>query len=185
MGSRPPLARLTPYRLRRNPRRVFNKTCKTPNGLDMIDPNYISGYVDGEGSFLVSFSPREKLSIGLEARPSFSVSQREDRSEVLDLIKSYFGCGFIRYSRRDRNRKYEVRNLNNLSGVIIPHFRKFPLLSSKQKVFEVFSQVCEYMKNGQHRTRNGFINIINLAVDMNIGGSRRYDKDYLLSKLKI
>jgi len=27
----------------------------------MIDPSYISGYVDGEGSFLVSFSPRIKL----------------------------------------------------------------------------------------------------------------------------
>jgi len=151
----------------------------------MIDPNYISGYVDGEGSFLVSFSPREKLSIGLEARPSFSVSQREDRSEVLDLMQSYFDCGFIRYSKRDRNRRYEVRNLKDLNKVVIPHFRKFPLLSSKIKDFEVFTQICDLMQNEQHRTRDGFINIINLAISMNIGGSRRYDKKYLLSKLKI
>ena len=78
----------------------------------MIDPSYISGYVDGEGSFLISFSPREKLKSGLEVRPSFSVSQRSDRSEVLSLINSYFDCGSIRFSTKDRTYKYEVRSLD-------------------------------------------------------------------------
>jgi hypothetical protein len=140
----------------------------------MINPYYISDYVDGEGSFLVSFSPRDKLSLGLEARPSFSVSQREDRSEVLYLMKSYFGCGSIRYSKRDRNQKFEVRNLGDLNKVVIPHFKKFPLLSAKLKDFEVFSQICELMEKEQHRTKIGLIKIIDLALSMNIGGSRRY-----------
>ncbi|MBI3397493.1 LAGLIDADG family homing endonuclease [Candidatus Woesebacteria bacterium] len=151
----------------------------------MIDPNYISGYVDGEGSFLVSFSPREKLSTGLEVRPSFSVSQRKDRSEVLNFMKSYFGCGSIRFSKRDQTQKYEVRSLKNLNMVIIPHFKKYRLLSSKFRDFEVFSQICEMMRNGRHQTKNGLIKIINNALIMNKNGSRRYFKEYLLSRLKI
>ena len=151
----------------------------------MIDQNYISGYVDGEGSFLVSFSPRRKMSTGLEVRPSFSVSQRQDRSEVLNLIKSYFGCGSIRFSKRDQNRKYEVRSLKNLNEVIIPHFKKFPILSSKIKDFKIFVKICEMMRSDKHKTKNGLAKIINLATRMNLNGSRRYDKNYLFSRLKI
>lgn len=151
----------------------------------MIDPNYISGYVDGEGSFLVSFSPREKILIGLEARPSFSVSQRQDRSEVLYLMKSYFGCGAIRFSRRDQTKRYEVRSLKDLIERVIPHFRKFPLLSSKNKDFRLFLKICEMMKEGRHKTRNGLVKIIDIALKMNVNGSRIYPKRYLISKLKI
>jgi hypothetical protein len=51
---------------------------------------YFAGFVDGEGCFTVSFSPRSKLLIGWEVRPSFSVSQNADRSEVLVLLHQYF-----------------------------------------------------------------------------------------------
>ena len=48
---------------------------------------YISGYVDGEGCFTVSISPRAKLRAGWEVRPSFSVSQNGDRAEVLYALQ--------------------------------------------------------------------------------------------------
>ena len=151
----------------------------------MIDPNYISGYADGEGSFLVSFSPREKLLSGLEVRPSFSISQRKDRDEVLLLIKSLFGCGTIRFDRFDQTQRYEVRSLDDLIEVIIPHFNKYPLLSSKIKDFKIFSKICKMMQKSDHRKKKGLIKIINLAYRMNPGGLRRYSKDNLLNRLKI
>jgi len=72
---------------------------------------YISGYVDGEGCFSVSFSKREKFLVGIETKPSFSVSQNEDRSQILFLIKKEFGCGFIRRDFSDKTLKYEIRSL--------------------------------------------------------------------------
>ena len=61
---------------------------------DLTDlPSYISGYVDGEGCFTVSISPRPTLRVGWEVRPSLSVSQNGDRGEVLLAIQDYFGCG--------------------------------------------------------------------------------------------
>ena len=56
-------------------------------------PSYISGYVDGEGCFTVSISPRPTLVVGWEVRPSLSVSQNGDRSEVLLIIQQHFNCG--------------------------------------------------------------------------------------------
>ena len=151
----------------------------------MIDPNYISGYVDGEGSFLISFSPREKLSRGIEVRPSFSVSQREDRSEVLSLMKSYFGSGSIRFNSFDNTRKFEIRSLDILLNAVLPHFDKYPLLSSKVKDYAVFKRICMMMKKGEHKSVKGLKKLINLALMMNLNGSRRYSKGFLLSRLKI
>src|SRR5437867_46433 len=100
--------------------------------------NYISGYVDGEGCFTISFSKRSKMKTGWEVKPSFSVSQNEDRAQVLRIIQQYFGCGSLRRDYSDKTLKFETRNLRNLTEKIIPHFHKFPLLSGKQKDFQIF-----------------------------------------------
>ena len=151
----------------------------------MIHPDYITGYVDGEGSFLVSFSPRDKLTSGLDVRPSFSVSQRKDRCEVLSLMKSYFGCGSIRFNRYDQTNRFETRSLTHINRVVIPHFRRYPLLSSKRKDFELFAQICKKMTKKDHLSPTGLREIINIAIKMNPNGSRRYNLKFLLSKLKI
>ncbi len=122
----------------------------------MVDlPSYISGYVDGEGCFTVSISPRPTLVVGWEVRPSLSVSQNGDRSEVLLLIQRYFECGTLRPDRSDRTLKWEVRSLPVIERSIIPHFRHYPLLSGKRRDFELFADICERMARGDHRSSAG------------------------------
>jgi hypothetical protein len=135
---------------------------------------YFAGYGDGEGCFTVSFSPRSKLLIGWEVRPSFSVSQNADRSEVLLLMQKHFGCGSIRPDRSDSTLKFEVRSLNDLVEVIIPFFEANPLLSSKQRDFERFATVCRLVRAGAHRTQPGLRAIVDLAMSMNTSGKRKF-----------
>ena len=104
--------------------------------------SYISGYVDGEGCFTVSISPRPTLSAGWEVRPSLSVSQNGDRAEVLLLIQRYFGCGRIRPDRSDRTVKWETRSLQPIRATVIPHFERYPMLSGKQRDFERFAAIA-------------------------------------------
>src|SRR6266699_2511226 len=86
---------------------------------------YISGYVDGEGCFTVSISPRAKLVVGWEVRPSLSVSQNGDRAEVLHAIQAHFGCGSIRPDRSDKTLKWETRRLEDILERAVPHFEQF------------------------------------------------------------
>jgi LAGLIDADG endonuclease len=118
--------------------------------------SYVTGYVDGEGCFSVSFNRRSTLRTGWEVRPSFSVSQNGDRAEVLHLMMDYFQCGSIRPDRSDKTLKYEVRDIRNLIERVIPHFRSYPLLSSKRLDFERFAAVCEQVAKGAHLTVDGF-----------------------------
>ena len=135
---------------------------------------YFAGFVDGEGCFTVSFSPRSTLLIGWEVRPSFSVSQNADRSEVLLLMQQHFGCGSIRPDRSDKTLKYEVRCLDDLVERIIPFFEANPLISSKQRDFERFANVCRLVRAGAHRTQSGLREIVDLAMPMNTSGKRKF-----------
>src|SRR5213592_442179 len=99
---------------------------------------YISGYADGEGCFSISIAPRATLAVGWEVRPSFSVSQNQNRAEVLHVLQAYFGCGSIRPDRSDKTLKWETRRLEDLLERVIPHFERYPLLSSKRYDFDRF-----------------------------------------------
>jgi LAGLIDADG DNA endonuclease family protein len=145
---------------------------------------YISGYVDGEGCFTVSISPRAKLLVGWEVRPSLSVSQNGDRAEVLHAIQAHFGCGSIRPDRSDKTLKWETRRLENILEHVIPHFERYPLLSGKRLDFERFAAVCRLMATGRHRERDGLVEIVELARTMNPSGRRRYDAEAILAELR-
>lgn len=135
---------------------------------------YISGYVDGEGCFSISFSRRNKMLVGWETKPSFSVSQNQERAEVLYTIQKKFGCGFIRRDFSDKTLKYEVRSLDDLIKKIIPHFITNPLLSSKQNDFLKFRKICLMMNQEKHKQSKGLKEIMKIAFTMNPGGKRKY-----------
>jgi LAGLIDADG endonuclease len=145
---------------------------------------YISGYVDGEGCFTVSISPRAKLVVGWEVRPSLSVSQNGDRAEVLQLIQAHFGCGGIRPDRSDKTLKWETRRLEDILVRVIPHFEGYPLLSGKRLDFERFATVCRSMAAGEHRTATGLMRIVELVDGMNPSGRRRYVAEAILASLR-
>jgi hypothetical protein len=146
-------------------------------------PSYISGYVDGEGCFTVSISPRPTLIVGWEVRPSISVSQNGERSEVLLAIQRHFGCGTLRPDRSDRTLKWEVRSLPLIVDRIIPHFTRYPLQSGKQRDFELFADICERMTRGEHRTTDGLREIVGRAGMMNPSGKRGYLPETILESL--
>jgi LAGLIDADG DNA endonuclease family protein len=143
-------------------------------------PSYISGYIDGEGCFTVSISPRPTLVVGWEVRPSLSVSQNGDRAEVLLLIQQYFGCGRLRPDRSDRTLKWETRSLASLIEAVVPHFWAYPLLSGKQRDFELFAGICERMVRGAHLTVPGLREIVGMAGRMNPSGKRGYRPEEIL-----
>jgi hypothetical protein len=66
---------------------------------------WITGFVDGEGSFCISFNLKKRFTSGIDVRPSFSVSQKSDKAGInlilLKRIQEFFNCGFIRLSKID------------------------------------------------------------------------------------
>ena len=138
--------------------------------------SYLSGYADGEGCFCVTFNKSKRHKFGWDIRPSFSVSQNADRSEVLLIFQRELGCGFIRPDRSDRTLKFEVRSVSELAFKVVPHFEQYPLLSSKQQDFETFAQIVLLMYDKEHLKPDGFETIVKLAAQLNTGSRKRYER---------
>ena len=136
--------------------------------------SYLSGFVDGEGCFCVTFNRSKRHKFGWDIRPSFSASQNSDRAEVLYRMRDYFGCGTIRPDRSDRTIKYEVRSVPELIERIIPHFKDYPLFSKKQDDFEKFSEIVGKMMCKEHLTEDGFRAIAIVAEGLNASSKKRY-----------
>lgn len=124
-----------------------------------LDPFWVTGFIDGEGCFSVSFNKRAQTQTQaqwIEVRPSFSVSQTGKRSCIaLQKTQQFFQCGSIRYSAGDQTNKYEVRSLKDLRTIILPHFEKYPLQTPKQNDFLQLCQVCDLMALEEHKNEQG------------------------------
>ncbi len=147
-----------------------------------LDPWYVTGLTEGEGCFCVSLAVRAKMRTGLEARPSYSLSLNEKDRRLLAGLQEFFGCGWIRASRVDRTFKYEVRSAPELADRVVPHFEEFPLRGVKARSFAGFAEVCRMIRQGDHLVRDGMVEIVRIAYEMNLG-KRRHPQATLLRAL--
>jgi hypothetical protein len=142
---------------------------------------YLAGFTDGEGSFNISFRPRQDYPIPWKVSVSFNVSQKD--RVILALFKRYLGCGTLR-GRPDGVWYYEVTNLNAVVENVIPFFERFPFLSAKKKRdFAKFKQIVALMQQGAHLNKNGIAQILEIRKDMNDGGKQRHAHVDILASL--
>ena len=147
-----------------------------------LDPWFVTGLAEGEGCFCVSLAIRAKLRAGLEVRPSFSLSLNEKDLGLLEDLQAFFGRGWIRESKGDRTFKYGVRSIGELTGVILPHFERFPLRGYKARSCAGFARVCRMVEQGDHLQCDGLRQIVEIAYQMNLG-RRRHSQAVLLKVL--
>ncbi|MEM6274992.1 MAG: LAGLIDADG family homing endonuclease, partial [Myxococcota bacterium] len=73
-----------------------------------LHPQWIAGFVDGEGCFHVSINPHDDMKTGYQVLPEFVVVQHERDVQLLHGLKAHFGCGVVRKNHGDRM-AYRVR----------------------------------------------------------------------------
>lgn len=149
-------------------------------GKNMLNPNYISGFVDGEGSFHVAIYKDNRMKHNIKIIPEFHISQRKDSKMILEKIKDYLQCGYIKKNhaknKNDLTYVYVVRNRKDLLEKIIPFFEKYTLKTVKKKDYNIFAKIVELMNNNRHSKKSGLRKIIKLSYSMNRKGKYRRSK---------
>jgi LAGLIDADG endonuclease len=149
----------------------------TPDNQQERLDDYLSGYVDGEGTFHVAIQHNASTRFGWQLVPEFHVSQNPERASILRLLQLRLGCGRIRPNARaggaDRSLVYVVRRLEDLSEKVIPFFESHPLLSEKHLEFMTFASIVKAMRRREHLSKQGFNQLLQSAVVMNGGGRYR------------
>jgi hypothetical protein len=68
--------------------------------LNVTDPQWLAGFVDGEGCFSVEIRPSTRYKTGYQVSLRFSVSQHLRDLTLLKSFIKYFECGLVRESSR-------------------------------------------------------------------------------------
>ena len=140
---------------------------------------YFAGFVDGEGSFNLSFRRRTDYKLPWKVSLCLNVSQK-DRS-ILAQLQALLGCGTIRY-KSDEVWFFEVNDLRSIHEHVIPFFTRFRFLSAKKKRdFAIFKRMATMMAEGSHLRREGIAELLKLRRKMNDGGKRKYNEQEILA----
>src|SRR3989344_6090395 len=130
----------------------------------MLNPEYVVGMVDGEGSFTAYIQNPDMPSTKkrrVRVEPRFYIKLIEKDKDILYKLKEFFGCGSVYFQKDARPNhqncfRFEVYNRKDLSEIIIPFFRKHKLkFNSKRSDFETFCLLMEMIQKDTHRTKPG------------------------------
>jgi hypothetical protein len=127
--------------------------------------DWVVGFVDGEGCFHVSLTRHPEMSMGFQVLPEFVVVQHERDEQILQALKRFFQGGVVRRNHGDRL-CLRIRKLSVLFEVCA-FFERHPLKTKKHVDFRKFRQVLLLMRDGHHLTREGLLEVISLAREMN------------------
>jgi len=145
---------------------------------------FLAGFVDGEGSFNVSFARHPTARARFLITLRFQVYQHKDNEEILYLFYDVFRCGQVITKWGTDVRVFTVEGRQNLKEKVIPFFKKYPL-ATKAEAFEKFEKVLMMMEGGIHKQPQGFREIVELAYAMNIHGkARKIPKEELIKTVE-
>jgi intein-encoded DNA endonuclease-like protein len=130
-----------------------------------LSPDWVVGFVDGEGCFHVSVQSHPEMTAGYQVLPEFVVVQHLRDVSILYALKKFFQGGVVRINHDDRY-CYRMRKLEQLEK-LCDFFLKHPLKTKKNVDFRKFRKIVLMMKEKKHLTKEGLKTIINLALQMN------------------
>lgn len=133
------------------------------------NPDWISGFVDGEGCFFINIYKRKDSVLGEGVKLVFKITQDSRNSHILASFVQIFGCGAI-YSQTKSTggvQDFMVTGLSHMTDKVIPFFLKYPLQGVKRKEFKDFTRVAELMKLKAHLTKEGLEEIRAIKAGMN------------------
>lgn len=148
------------------------------NNFTQINPYFITGFIDGEGSFVIRVRKNNKSKIGWYVEPIFAIGLHQRDKEVLNIIQNYFGR-VGRITIRKDVAIYWVSSLQDLNNKIIPHFLKYYLLSQKKKAdFILFKNIIDLMIRKEHLTLDGLLKIVSIKASINRGLTNDLKRDF-------
>ena len=138
------------------------------NQQERPSPDWVVGFVDGEGCFFVGINRQPSMTVGWQVLPEFRVVQHERDVSILEQLREFFGCGQVTRNHGDR-KELHIRGLKQLSERVVPFFEANPLRTVKQESFARFAEVIRRMNRGDHLMMEGLDEIRELAAGMNRG----------------
>jgi hypothetical protein len=138
---------------------------------------FITGFSDAESCFSINILKNDNYKTGWRVKPVFSIGLHIKDKELLYLIQQTLGTGLVHIFNNKSEAVYSVESFKELEK-IITHFNNYPLVTAKRIDFIIFQKCFEIIKEGNHLTENGLLEIISLKTALNLGLSESLSKAF-------
>ncbi len=143
-----------------------NKRIKFEKNIS-LNPDWISGFVAGEGSFIIK-SSNGKFS------PIFSISLTRSDQHILWAIWVFFGKFGNVYESHGNTATLTISCKKGIK-IIIDFFDKYPILGNKALDYAAFREVAILKERNQINTKEGYKRCAELYSNQNTG--RNYNDE--------
>jgi hypothetical protein len=124
----------------------------------------------------MSIFKSKTASIGWTIEPCFIITLHERDLELLKSIKNFFYVGSVSKTGT-KGAQFRIRSRSDLN-VIIAHFKKYPLQTTKILNFTYFCEILSFINEKAHTNISGFLKLVSLINRLN-----KPISESLLSKL--
>ena len=112
--------------------------------------DYLAGFFDGEGSFIIRFVPDKRYKTGFQVKPRINITQKDKK--ILLKIQKTFKMGKIYFHNRDKIWYYNIQKFRDMLKFISIMKKRMIVKKNKGEKFEI----CLVMIiNKEHLTPEG------------------------------
>ena len=137
---------------------------------NIIDPLFITGLFDAEGSFVATVLNNSRYKTGWNVQARIQIKMHERDRALIQATQDFFGgIGYVSKPNNTSTVEFRVTNTKDIVNAIIPHFDSYPLITQKYSDYILFKQIVLLMLNKEHLTYEGIQKIINIKASLNLG----------------
>lgn len=107
--------------------------------------------------------------IGHQVILRISIKQHERDKDLMELISNYLGSGTIYKENKRPLVNLTIVKYSDITNLILPFFKKYPVLGLKQNDFSDLCKIAKLMNNSSHLTIEGLNLIRTIKNGMNKG----------------
>lgn len=128
-----------------------------------LNPNYVSGFTEGDGCFTVNISSKTNQVIAL-----YIIELHKREVPLLSSIQKFFGgAGSINTALSRNSARFSISSKSDLINKVLPHFNAYKLQGNKLKNYLIFREIVLLINSKAHLTPEGFNKIKLLKEGLN------------------
>ena len=140
-------------------------------GIGQIEQvQWMAGFASGEGCFYISIRKISTTKPKSSVEPRFILTQHTRDESLMRRCIDFFQAGSVIQNRNTYN--FSISKFADLFTKVLPMFKKAPILGTKSKDFNDWSEVLHLMNTKEHLSQEGLSKIRKIKEGMNRGRDR-------------
>lgn len=144
-------------------KKTIRKLLQCPEYIPMSEMQkyYLGGFIEGEGSIVVSAKKGKNCKFGAYLDPAFNVTQHVNGAKHLYECLCFFGTGRIRYkSGSNATLVFEIDTRQSLQQKLVPFYSEYVIpfaCNAKRKRFQNFCVLLDAFDQKKHLEFRSFL----------------------------